>query len=201
MMLTKEELVKRLDNGDLIVDPILDWETQVGEIGIDLRLDSRILIYRRPMKTHIDPARSEDPELFTEYRELHPFKDTIILHPGDFMLAQTLEFIRIPLDCYGLLEGRSSLARLGLTVHATSPGLDPGYTGHPTFELANLGPLPVELRPLIRIGRLLLIRLSKEVKERRTKYHWSTRPEPSKLYQDQDLHKLLQIAKRIDSLS
>ena len=77
-----------------------------------------------------------------------------MLHPGAFLLASTLEFIRLPRDIAGRLEGRSSLGRLGLQVHATAGFVDPGFEGTLTFELINSGKLPIRVFPGMRLGQI-----------------------------------------------
>ena len=85
-----------------------------------------------------------------------------VLHPGEFTLASTLEFIKLPLDIAGRLEGRSSVGRLGLQVHATAGFVDPGFEGSLTFELINSGKLPLKIRPGVRLGQMCFFK-TKEV--------------------------------------
>ena len=85
--------------------------------------------------------------------------ETYVLHPGAFLLASTLEFIRLPRDIAGRLEGRSSLGRLGLQVHATAGFVDPGFEGVLTFELINSGKLPVRVFPGMRLGQICFFHL------------------------------------------
>lgn len=82
--------------------------------------------------------------------------DGLLLRPGGFALAQTVEVVRIPADALGRIEGRSSVGRLGLTVHVTAGFGDPGFHGSITLELANLGPFDLILRDGIRICQLAI---------------------------------------------
>jgi dCTP deaminase len=82
------------------------------------------------------------------------FGDDFILHPRSFALASTLEWLRIPTDLAGYVTGRSSLGRRGLII-ATAVGVHPGFTGCLTLELANLGDVPVSVRPGT-IGQLFI---------------------------------------------
>jgi dCTP deaminase len=85
--------------------------------------------------------------------------EPFILHPGDFTLASTLEYIVIPNYLSARLEGRSTWGRVGLQIHSTAGFVDPGFQGRLTFELNNLGRLPLPLYPGIRIGQLSFHRI------------------------------------------
>jgi dCTP deaminase len=77
--------------------------------------------------------------------------EAFIMQPGDFALASTKESLELPNDLLGRLEGRSSIARLGITVHSTAAVFEPGWIGTATMELSNLGRMPVALYPGMRI--------------------------------------------------
>jgi dCTP deaminase len=80
----------------------------------------------------------------------------VLIRPGDFLLAQTMEVVRIPADAIGRVEGRSSVGRLGLSIHVTAGFIDPGFHGSVTLELANLGPYDLVLQDGIRICQLAI---------------------------------------------
>ena len=80
--------------------------------------------------------------------------EAFFLHPGELALAVTLESVSIPDDLIGWLDGRSSLARLGLMVHVTAHRIDPGWQGKIVLEFYNSGKLPLALRPGMLIGAL-----------------------------------------------
>lgn len=69
------------------------------------------------------------------------------IEPREFILGQTLERIWIPRNLIGRVEGRSSYARVGLSIHQTAPWLQPGWNGQITLEFYNCGPLRLELVP------------------------------------------------------
>ena len=83
-----------------------------------------------------------------------------MLHPGEFVLASTLEVISLGDQLAGRLEGKSSLGRLGLLTHSTAGFIDPGFSGHVTLELSNVANLPIMLWPGMKIGQLAFFRLS-----------------------------------------
>ena len=88
-----------------------------------------------------------------------------MLHPGEFVLASTLECFTLPADLAGRLEGKSSLGRLGLLTHSTAGFIDPGFSGHVTLELSNMATLPIKLWPGSKVGQLCFFRLSSSAEE------------------------------------
>ncbi len=90
--------------------------------------------------------------------------DSLILEPGHFVLAQTHESITIPDNLIGWVEGRSSWARLGISIHITAPKIDPGFRDHITLEMANVGEKAVELRAIEdEPAQIMFIRLSQPI--------------------------------------
>ena len=73
--------------------------------------------------------------------------ESFFLHPGELALASTLESVSVPDDLVAWLDGRSSLARLGLMVHVTAHRIDPGWHGQIVLEIFNSGKLPLALKP------------------------------------------------------
>src|SRR5699024_383064 len=107
--------------------------------------------------THIDP-KQDMPDLTTEVEV--PDDEPFVLHPGEFVLAATLEKFTLPNDLAGRLEGKSSLGRLGLLTHSTAGFIDPGFHGHITLELSNVANLPIVLWPNMKVGQLALFRMT-----------------------------------------
>lgn len=87
----------------------------------------------------------------------------VILHPGEFLLASTVERIELGPRFAARVEGRSTLGRMGITVHVTAGFIDPGFAGRITLEIANLGPWKVELLAGMRIAQLCVYYLSSDV--------------------------------------
>jgi dCTP deaminase len=149
----------------IFVSPLIDPGKQIGPSSLDLRLGFDLVGTRTLQETHIDLAGkhagkelSEKKKRYFERQRLD-LGQTYVLHPGAFLLASTLEFIRLPRDIAGRLEGRSSLGRLGLQVHATAGFVDPGFEGILTFELINSGKLPVTVFPGMRLGQICFFQL------------------------------------------
>ena len=149
---------------EIIIHPILDLR-QIQGAKIDLRLGNVVYLIKHFEQPYYDPR---ERGVKTEYGERRyiPFckakeKKGFILQPGDFAIAPTFERVKLPGYIVGRLDGRSSLGRLGVVIHATAGGIDPGYSGTISCELSNLGKIPVALHPLQRIASLTLETLSK----------------------------------------
>jgi len=115
--------------------------------------------------------------------------DEFILHPGDFVLGTTAERVAIPDDLVAHVEGRSSLGRLAIVVHATAGLCDPGYEGQITLELSNLGTAPVALSPGMRVSQLTFTELKRPAErpygaERGSKYQGQDGPQASRIGDD-----------------
>jgi len=110
-----------------------------------------------------------------------------IVHPGDLILAATVEHLEISADLIGRLEGRSSLGRIGIVVHSTAARFDPGWVGKPVLELGNLGRIPVALYPGMRICAFTFEQLSSPASvgyTQKGKYANQSGPSASKLSED-----------------
>ena len=178
MILSDTDLLDRLGEGDLVVDPLDDLDTQVQPASIDMRLGSEFLEFQRTNIPCIHPNRAEEVDDYVRETYVEEGGE-FILHPGDFVLGTTKERVEIPDDLVATVEGRSSLGRLAVVVHATAGFVDPGYRGQITLELSNLGAAPVALSPGMRVSQLVFTELKSP----------STRPygsERGSKYQDQD---------------
>ena len=148
-----EELIKRRI---IVIEPILDLKKQMNPGGIDLRLDTRLREFKFSEKESINPSEHVREHEYYIYKELELSKNQFyILHPKEFVLAQSFEYIALPDFILAGLDGRSSFGRLGIVVHATAGSIDPGFHGHILFELSNLAKMPIKLKPLTRVARLV----------------------------------------------
>lgn len=149
--------------GRLIVTPLLDGDQQVGPGTIDLRLGTEFIEVLRRTEAVIDPLAAEaveTPEQVGEESAYVPLGEHFVLHPGQFVLGSTLEFIRLPPDIVGQVLSRSSWGRLGLIV-ATAVVVQPGFAGMLTLELVNAGSVPIRLYPGLRVAQLQLWKADK----------------------------------------
>ncbi len=135
----------------------------VQPAGIDVRLGKDFEVFERGQAYFaIDPGRRQ-PGMT---RHVTPKDDDgFLLHPGEFALGATAETLAIPDDIAVQLNGKSSLGRLGLVVHSTAGWIDPGFTGQLTLELASFAPLPIILRPGMRIAQLCFFRLGSAARQ------------------------------------
>ena len=155
MLLSDRDILAQLDAGRVRLDPFDPALVQPS--SIDVRLDRYFRLFDNHKYPSIDPSE-EQPEL-TRLVEVDA-DDPFILHPGEFVLASTLEEVALPDDVAARVEGKSSLGRLGLLTHATAGFVDPGFTGHVTLELSNVATLPIKLWPGMKIGQLCFFQLS-----------------------------------------
>jgi dCTP deaminase len=155
MLLSDRDLIDELKAGQLQLEPFDPALVQPS--SIDVRLDRFFRVFNNHLYTHIDPAvQQDDLTAMVEVADGQPF----VLHPGEFVLASTLEVITLGDQFSGRLEGKSSLGRLGLLTHSTAGFIDPGFSGHVTLELSNVANLPIRLWPGMKIGQLCIFRLS-----------------------------------------
>lgn len=172
MILSDRDLRQRLRDRSIVVEPLADLELQLQPASIDLRLGRQ---FRRAV-------RAPEVEELSE-------GDDFVLGPGEFALGTTLERVHVPPDLVARVEGRSSIGRLAILVHATAGFIDPGFEGEITLELSNLGPAPASLRVGSRICQIVFHVLTSPVERpygpaRGSKYSVQTGPTPSRLEAD-----------------
>ena len=190
MILSDGDIRRRLAEGELVVEPLADPELQIQPASIDLRLGRTFLEFQHTNIASIHP--DSDDEIDEYVAETVVDEDgEFILHPGDFVLGTTKERVEIPSDLIAHVEGRSSLGRLAVVVHATAGLADPGYQGQITLELSNLGTAPVALAPDMRISQLTFTELSSPAErpygeDRGSKYQGQEGPQASRLGSDRE---------------
>lgn len=135
---------KYIREGIIKIAPLpKNWQDSVDQVSMDFHLGGHIKLFRGGTYRYVDTRRGL-PEDAMEEVNLND-GDPFILEPGAFAIASTLEVLKLPADIIGRLEGKSSLARLGIIVHSTAARFDPGWNGAPVLELGNLGPKPAIL--------------------------------------------------------
>jgi dCTP deaminase len=190
MILSDGDILRRLNEGDLVVDPLDDPELQIQPASIDLRLGREFLEFQRTNISCIHPDSEREIEEYVSESYVED-GDEFILHPGDFVLGTTHERVEIPPDLLAHVQGRSSLGRLAVVIHATAGVVDPGYRGQITLELSNLGTAPVALTPGMRISQLILTEMKRPAdrpygSERGSKYQDQTGPQASRIQGDDE---------------
>jgi dCTP deaminase len=186
------ELPKRL-----VVTPILS-KKQLGDASIDVRLSNQFIVFRMHTFGLFQPYSTPSAQLrIMQERQVVKFGTQFVLHPGMLALGCTFEYICLPSDLECQVEGRSSWARLGLQV-ATATSVEPGFKGVLTLELSNLGTIPIELYPGVRIAQLFFHDAKPGVKDAyggTRKYNCPVGPQFSLIADDKD-GKVFQSASR-----
>ncbi|HEY6767945.1 MAG TPA: dCTP deaminase [Candidatus Sulfotelmatobacter sp.] len=199
MLLSDIDIAKRLVHPDpakkLVVTPIISAKEQFGPSSLDVRLSTDFQRLENMNQSHVD--LSEKPSAKEKaYKEgkriLLEANGKFYLHPGEFVLASTLEYFKLPDDLAGRIDGRSSWGRHGLLVHATAGFVDPGFAGVLTFELSNAGRLPIKLTPGLRIGQVCFFEMTSRslipyYAKHQTKYYEATTLETSKAASDPEV--------------
>jgi dCTP deaminase len=162
VVLSRPDLLKYIAAGKIRFDPPID-PARVAQVSVDLTLGRKFTSFKQPPPylpaIHVDPSLWDSADLW-EHRE----QDVYRLEPGQFVLAQTHEKVYIPADLVGLVEGRSSYARVGVTVHVTAPKIDPGFNATITLEMANFGRVAVDLRAGVDVpAQLIFLKLTRPV--------------------------------------
>lgn len=188
MILSDGDIKKALKDKRIVIKPTPNLETQLGSCSIDLRLGSSFRVFDHSKYPYIDPSKKDYSNEIT--KEVKVGKDgSFIMQPGDFVLAVTLENVKIPADLMGRLEGRSSLGRLGLVVHSTASTFDAGWDGKPVLELGNLGRMAIKLTAGMRICAMVFEELKTAAETPYTskkfaKYKFQQAPEESRIHEE-----------------
>ena len=185
MVLSDHTIKAEIESGRIVFDPY-DAE-MVQPSSVDVRVDRRFRVFHNARYPFIDVrAPMDDLTELVEVEGDEPF----ILHPGEFVLGQTLERVRLPDDLVARLEGKSSLGRLGLLIHSTAGFVDAGFEGNLTLELSNVANLPITIYQGMPIGQISFMRMDRPVEhaygasEAGSKYQGQAEPTPSRFYKN-----------------
>jgi dCTP deaminase len=155
-VLSDGTIIRLVGDGRIRIDP---WDPRlVQPASVDLRLGDSFRVFHNHRATMIDLR--QPPDNLTE-EVVVPEGDSFVIHPGEFCLGRTLEWVELPDDIVARIEGKSSLGRLGLIVHATAGFCDPGWKGTLTLELNNLTRVPIILHPGLEIAQLSFMMLDR----------------------------------------
>lgn len=185
MVLSDRTIKQEIASGRLVFDPY--DERLVQPSSVDMRVDRQFRVFHNARYPYIDVKRPMDEltELVTVEGE-EPF----ILHPGEFVLGQTLERVSLPDDLVARLEGKSSLGRLGLLIHSTAGFVDAGFEGNLTLELSNVANLPITIYHGMPIGQISFMRMDGPVenpygaRQAGSKYQGQAEPTASRYYRN-----------------
>lgn len=190
-ILSDKTIKEYLEEGKIVIDPLKD-EQQIQPSSVDMRLGDEFKVFKVIRKPYIDPKDEED---IAEYMESStvPEGEAFIIHPNEFALATTQEYVKVPDDLVARVEGRSSMGRLGVTMHVTAGYVDPGFEGRITLEISNIGAMPVALYPGQRVCQLVFETMTTPAElpyghpKRNSKYMKQLKPESSKVKLDYEL--------------
>ena len=149
--------IRRLvEEGRIRIDP---WDAgMIQPASVDLKLGPSFRVFHNFRVESIDLAKP--PTNLTEHVQVGP-DESFVIHPGEFVLGRTEEWVELPDDLVARIEGKSSLGRLGLIVHATAGFVDPGFKGTLTLEITNLTRVPIVLWPGKPIAQLSFMTLDR----------------------------------------
>jgi dCTP deaminase len=183
VVLSDRSIREQIEAERIVIDPF--DESLVQPSSVDVRVDRTFRVFHNGRYTHIDVRKPmEDLTELVAPPEGEPF----ILHPGEFVLGQTLERVTLPNDLVARLEGKSSLGRLGLLIHSTAGFVDSGFSGNLTLELSNVANLPITIYYGMPIGQISFMRMDGPVEhpygggETGSKYQGQAEPTASRFY-------------------
>ncbi|PHR80651.1 MAG: dCTP deaminase [Colwellia sp.] len=158
MRLCDKDIEQYLDDELIIISPKPD-KSMISGVSVDIRLGNEFRVFQDHTAPFIDlsaPKAEMQQAMDTVMSDEIVINDgdAFFLHPGELALAVTYESVTLPDNIVGWLDGRSSLARLGLMVHVTAHRIDPGWSGQIVLEFYNSGKLPLALRPKMKIAAL-----------------------------------------------
>ena len=183
VVLSDRTIRAEIEAGRIAIDPFEPEMVQPS--SVDVRVDRSFRVFHNNRYPFIDVRQPmEDLTELVVVENGRPF----VLHPGEFVLGQTLERVTLPDDLVARLEGKSSLGRLGLLIHSTAGFVDSGFSGNLTLELSNVANLPITIIHGMPIGQLSFMRMDGPVerpygsRETSNKYQGQTEPTPSRFY-------------------
>jgi dCTP deaminase len=186
VVLSDRTIRAEIEAGRIVIEPF--EEDLIQPSSVDVRVDSRFRVFHNARYPYIDVRQPMDD--LTELVEVNGREHPFILHPGEFVLGQTLEQVTLPDDLVARLEGKSSLGRLGLLIHSTAGFVDSGFSGNLTLELSNVANLPITIYQGMPIGQISFMRMDGPVerpygsRETGSKYQGQAEPTPSRFYQN-----------------
>ncbi len=185
MILSDIDIKKAMADGRIKIEPL--FPNSIQPASVDLHLGADFLIFKNSENLCIDPREPVDDMM--ESVTINEQKQ-FILHPGEFALGMTYEVLGVADDMVGRLEGKSSLGRIGLIIHATAGYLDPGNQLKMTLELHNISNLPIKLYYKMPIAQISFTPLSGHAEhpygkdQLNSKYYKASKPQASQYYKN-----------------
>ncbi len=185
MIFSDIDIKKSLENGRIVVDPL--FPNSIQPASVDVHLGADFMVFKTRDQICIDPQKNIDDMM--DKVKIDENKQ-FILHPGQFALGMTYEVVGLGDDVVGHLDGKSSLGRIGLIVHATAGYIDPGNKLRITLELHNISELPIKLYYKMPIGQMTFIQLSTKAEkpygqnDLGSKYYGAMEPQASQYHKN-----------------
>jgi dCTP deaminase len=184
MILSDKTIKQKVADGIITITPY--DESCVQPASYDLHLGKNGLMFNKS-KHHVIDVKAPVADLM---KEVTIEDEGFVLHPGEFLLANVEEVTGVDAKHVGRLEGKSSLGRLGLIIHATAGFLDPGNCLRLTLEIANLSEIPIKIYPGMKIAQIAFEELDQDCekpygsKGLNSKYKGDMTVKESKMYQN-----------------
>lgn len=185
MILPDNRIEEMLERGQIKIEPEIDKDIQLQPASVDVHLSNEFKSIDVGAELDMDKGITDEDtsEFFVD--------DKYVLEPGEFILGSTEEYIEVPNGYVCRVEGRSSIGRLAVDVHATAGYVDPGFKGRITLEISNKNRYnPVILRPGRRFSQLVFEKTdgtsSRDYGEKDGKYQNQNSPVASKIEEDID---------------
>lgn len=140
-ILSDKHIVEKIKNGEIVVNPLSNVDVQPSSIDLHLSEELKTINGESIMILEDEPYD---------------------LKPGEFILGSTSEWVEIPNNIVAIVEGRSSVGRLGITAHITAGYIDPGFKGNITLEIANVSNQKFQLKKNMSICQIVFHELSSE---------------------------------------
>ncbi len=149
MILSDKSIKEKINTGEISISPFSQDSLQPA--SYDLHLDKNIMYFNTDGNNIIDVRKPiDDLMIKTSIDETNGF----VMQPHQLVLANVVEITGVDNKHVGRLEGKSSLARIGLIIHATAGFLDPGNKLRLTLEMVNLSPLPIRIYAGMKIAQI-----------------------------------------------
>ena len=161
VLLGRSRILELLRSGELRIEPSCS-RSQIGAGSIDLRLGNEFRVFKKVHGVFSVTNKADFGEITERIRVSD--RGQMLIMPGELVHGITKERVTLPMNMAGFIEGRSSLARVGLLAHLSSGFVHPGTSNRTVLEIANISPFPVSIKPGLRICQLVLLESSCEEK-------------------------------------
>lgn len=178
MILNDKTIKQYIQERKLIIDPL--EENQIQPSSVDLKLGDEFLIY----PDSIEVLDVRDKNLSAKLDLVKVDDSGFIIQPKHFILATTVEYVKLADNLTAFVEGRSSLGRLGLFIE-NAGWVDAGFEGNITLEFYNANTRPIKIYPNMRICQLVFAEMKgKAENPYRGKYQGQRGATASRIYMD-----------------